>query len=152
LTPNTVDITSNNNHIFQDDESGHANRVRRAIEICPGPDRPVPSLRRELGQAPSAGQGGQCGPALRPVRQGLAQDRFSDPVPVAVGHDVSGVVIKAGGGTGFKEGDEVYGFLNMTGRGLVPLVRTVTERVLLSTSRITFYVIPIRTPAIVCER
>ncbi|KZT52708.1 GroES-like protein [Calocera cornea HHB12733] len=37
----------------------------------------------------------------------------NEPMPVIPGADVSGVVVKAGRGTGFKEGDEVFGFINM---------------------------------------
>jgi len=38
---------------------------------------------------------------------------FVDPMPSAVGADLSGVVVKAGKDTGFKEGDEVFGIQNM---------------------------------------
>jgi len=42
---------------------------------------------------------------------------WADAMPTGVGVDVSGVVVQAGKGTGFKVGDEVFGGTNMHTRG-----------------------------------
>jgi len=49
--------------------------------------------------------------------QGQLKIVFIDKMPSATGADLSGVVARAGRGTGFKEGDEVYGFMQMHVRG-----------------------------------
>ncbi|KZO97830.1 GroES-like protein [Calocera viscosa TUFC12733] len=53
---------------------------------------------------------------------------WTDPMPAPVGYDVSGVVVKAGKGTGFKEGDEVYGFLSLNRPGSFAEYCTVPAR------------------------
>jgi len=52
------------------------------------------------------------------IRGGL-KIAWTDEMPASVGMDVSGMVVKAGKGTGFEEGDEVYGFSNMQERGTI---------------------------------
>ncbi|KZT52711.1 GroES-like protein [Calocera cornea HHB12733] len=51
------------------------------------------------------------------VIRGQLKVAWTDPMPAVVGHDVSGVVVKAGRKTGFKEGDEVYGFMSLNAQG-----------------------------------
>ncbi|KZO97829.1 GroES-like protein [Calocera viscosa TUFC12733] len=61
------------------------------------------------------------------VRGGL-KIMWTDPMPAPMGYDVSGVVVKAGKGTGFEEGDEVYGFLSINARGSIAEYCTVHAR------------------------
>ncbi|EJU05295.1 GroES-like protein [Dacryopinax primogenitus] len=51
------------------------------------------------------------------ILKGELRVAWTDTMPFAVGSDVSGVVVKAGKAAAFKEGDEVYGFLQMRHRG-----------------------------------
>ncbi|KZT52712.1 GroES-like protein [Calocera cornea HHB12733] len=51
------------------------------------------------------------------IARGELKIVWTDPMPTPVGADVSGVVVKAGKGTGFNEGDEVYGLMNIRARG-----------------------------------
>jgi len=53
---------------------------------------------------------------------------FVDPMPSALGTDLSGVVVKAGRGTGFKEGDAVFGAQNMYCRTSMAEYTTVFAR------------------------
>ncbi|KZO97807.1 GroES-like protein [Calocera viscosa TUFC12733] len=49
--------------------------------------------------------------------KGTLKFLFNTPMPAVIGADLSGVVAKAGKGTGFKEGDEVYGLMSMKSQG-----------------------------------
>lgn len=43
--------------------------------------------------------------------------RLKDELPLILGWDISGVVEQAGGNSGFKKGDEVFGMVNFPGHG-----------------------------------
>ncbi|KZO97831.1 GroES-like protein [Calocera viscosa TUFC12733] len=59
------------------------------------------------------------------VVRGKLKIVWTDTMPAPMGYDVSGVVVKAGKGTGFKEGDAVYGLLNIRARGSIAEYCTV---------------------------
>ncbi|KZT52710.1 GroES-like protein [Calocera cornea HHB12733] len=62
------------------------------------------------------------------ILRGGLKIMWTDPMPAPVGYDVSGVVVKAGKGTGFEVGDEVYGFLANNARGSMAEYCTVSAR------------------------